>query len=68
MPSEVFCTWCSPAPHAWEKRVKDQLLRVFYHNKSALLHVFHSYDEHSTGVISKGRCGQGINALLSVQE
>ena len=58
----------APATQSWERRVKDQLLRAFYHNKSALLHVFHSYDEYSTGLISKELFVKGVDALLSVQE
>jgi Ca2+-binding EF-hand superfamily protein len=52
----------------WEKRVKDQLLRVFYHNKASLLHVFHSFDQDSTSWLTEDQFVAGVNALLSVED
>ena len=52
----------------WEKRVKDQLLRIFYHNKASLLHVFHSYDQDSSSWLTEDQFVAGVNALLSVED
>lgn len=52
---------------SWEDRVKDQLLRTFYQHKAALLHVFHSYDQTSSGLLSEEQFTAGIQALLSVE-
>ena len=55
-------------PHHWESRVKHQLLRMFYHNKASLMHVFHSYDDTHDGLITKDIFIKSMNALLSVQD
>ena len=55
-------------PEHWESRVKHQLLRMFFHNKPSLMHIFHSYDELHLGVVSKEIFIQSMNALLAVTD
>lgn len=55
-------------PEHWESRVKHQLLRMFYHNKASLMHVFHTYDEDHDGLVTQAIFIQSLNALLSVQD
>lgn len=55
-------------PQHWESRVKHQLLRMFYHNKASLLHVFHSYDKNHDGFIDCNIFIKCIDTLLRVQD
>ena len=51
----------------WESRLKKQLLRMFYRQKSCLVHAFRALDESDSGLLSIKDFCRAIKALLDVE-